>query len=81
MTIFVWHGRTRSGQARSGELLGEILVRQGAITPAQRQGALALRGRGRVARQGRFLAEGRCGEQRGAGANEHAEKTHGKAEP
>lgn len=47
--------RALSEQARSGGLLGEILVRQGVITPEQRQGALRIQGglAGRL--QGRFL--------------------------
>ena len=42
-------------QAKAGGLLGDILVRQGSITPAQRNGALKLQ-RGLAGRlQGRFL--------------------------
>jgi hypothetical protein len=47
--------RALAEQAKNGGMLGDILVRQGAITPAQRQGALKLQSglAGRV--QGRFL--------------------------
>jgi len=47
--------RALAEQARSGGLLGEVLVRQGVITPEQRQGALRIQGglAGRL--QGRFL--------------------------
>jgi len=47
--------RALAEQARGGGLLGEILVRQGVITPEQRQGALRIQGglAGRL--QGRFL--------------------------
>ena len=47
--------RALAEQAQSGGLLGEILVRQGVITPEQRQGALRIQGglAGRL--QGRFL--------------------------
>lgn len=47
--------RALAEQARSGGLLGEILVRQGVITPEQRQGALRIQGglAGRL--HGRFL--------------------------
>jgi hypothetical protein len=47
--------RALAEQAKNGGMLGDILVRQGAITPAQRQGALTLQSglAGRV--QGRFL--------------------------
>ncbi len=47
--------RALDEQAKSGGLLGDLLVRQGAITAAQRQGALKLQ-RGLAGRvQGRFL--------------------------
>jgi hypothetical protein len=36
--------RALTEQERTGDLLGEILIRQGAITPEQRQGALRLQG-------------------------------------
>ena len=47
--------RALAEQARSGGLLGEVLVRQGVITPEQRQGALRIQGglAGRL--HGRFL--------------------------
>src|SRR5512135_3256114 len=47
--------RALAEQAQTGGLLGEVLVRQGAITPEQRQGALRIQGglAGRL--QGRFL--------------------------
>jgi hypothetical protein len=47
--------RALAEQAQTGELLGQVLVRQGAITVAQRNGALRLQGglAGRV--QGRLL--------------------------